>query len=93
MELGSGSRFNLVTAKHAVELAKQAIDAGCGFGRDHHTVRGASPPSGHILRKWWRGAQVECSTVHRFQGRERDVIILDTVDSEPRRRAGCSRQP
>ena len=27
--------------------------------------------------------QIECSTVHRFQGQERDVIILDTVDAEP----------
>jgi superfamily I DNA and/or RNA helicase len=27
--------------------------------------------------------QIECSTVHRFQGQERDVVILDTVDAEP----------
>jgi superfamily I DNA and/or RNA helicase len=26
---------------------------------------------------------VECSTVHRFQGQERDVVIIDTVDAEP----------
>ncbi|HEX3704631.1 MAG TPA: AAA domain-containing protein [Vicinamibacterales bacterium] len=29
------------------------------------------------------GRRIECSTVHRFQGQERDVIILDTVDAEP----------
>ncbi len=27
--------------------------------------------------------RVECRTVHRFQGNERDLIILDTVDTEP----------
>jgi superfamily I DNA and/or RNA helicase len=26
---------------------------------------------------------IECSTVHRFQGQECDVVILDTVDAEP----------
>jgi len=28
-------------------------------------------------------ALVECRTVHRFQGHERDMVILDTVDTEP----------
>jgi superfamily I DNA and/or RNA helicase len=27
--------------------------------------------------------QVECRTVHRFQGNERDLVILDMVDSAP----------
>lgn len=27
--------------------------------------------------------KVECRTVHRFQGGERDMVILDTVDAEP----------
>src|SRR5205814_9785307 len=26
---------------------------------------------------------IECSTVHRFQGQESDVVILDTVDADP----------
>ena len=26
---------------------------------------------------------IECRTVHRFQGGERDMMILDTVDTEP----------
>ena len=29
------------------------------------------------------GRRIECSTVHRFQGQERDIVILDTVDAEP----------
>jgi superfamily I DNA and/or RNA helicase len=27
--------------------------------------------------------RVECRTVHRFQGGERDVVVVDTVDAEP----------
>lgn len=33
-------------------------------------------------------ADIISSTVHRFQGSERDVMIFDTVDSEPQDRAG-----
>ena len=28
---------------------------------------------------------MDCSTVHRFQGNERDLVILDTVDAAPMR--------
>ncbi|HSD86372.1 MAG TPA: C-terminal helicase domain-containing protein, partial [Kofleriaceae bacterium] len=31
------------------------------------------------------GDAVECSTIHRFQGRECDVVILDLVDAAPMR--------
>ncbi|MFE8696290.1 AAA domain-containing protein [Cytobacillus sp. FJAT-53684] len=33
-------------------------------------------------------ADIVAATVHRFQGSERDVMIFDTVDSEPQDRAG-----
>ena len=33
-------------------------------------------------------ADIIAATVHRFQGSERDVMIFDTVDSEPQNRAG-----
>ncbi|WP_458413345.1 AAA domain-containing protein [Schinkia sp. CFF1] len=33
-------------------------------------------------------ADIIAATVHRFQGSERDVMIFDTVDSEPQDRAG-----
>lgn len=33
-------------------------------------------------------ADIIAATVHRFQGSERDVMIFDTVDSEPQERAG-----
>jgi superfamily I DNA and/or RNA helicase len=28
---------------------------------------------------------VECSTIHRFQGRECDVVLIDLVDAQPLR--------
>jgi superfamily I DNA and/or RNA helicase len=31
------------------------------------------------------GDAVECSTIHRFQGRECDVVIIDLVDAAPLR--------
>ncbi|MCP3740946.1 DEAD/DEAH box helicase [Rossellomorea sp. BNER] len=34
-------------------------------------------------------AHVYCSTVHKFQGSERDVILFDTVDSFPQERPGA----
>ena len=33
-------------------------------------------------------ADIIAATVHRFQGSERDVVVFDTVDSEPQPRAG-----
>jgi superfamily I DNA and/or RNA helicase len=37
-----------------------------------------------LLKKQADSARgIECSTVHRFQGQERDVVILDTVDADP----------
>ena len=33
-------------------------------------------------------SEVACSTVHQFQGSERDVIVLDTVESYPAKRPG-----
>ena len=36
-----------------------------------------------LLRRDAQMRNVDCSTVHRFQGHERDVVILDTVDAAP----------
>jgi len=35
-----------------------------------------------------KSADIIAATVHRFQGSERDIMIFDTVDSEPQERAG-----
>lgn len=39
---------------------------------------------GQLVQKDGRSlSNVESSTVHRFQGQERDIILFDTVDTEP----------
>jgi superfamily I DNA and/or RNA helicase len=35
------------------------------------------------MSRFREAQQVECHTVHRFQGGERDMVILDTVDTAP----------
>ncbi|WP_462412869.1 DEAD/DEAH box helicase [Neobacillus sp. Marseille-QA0830] len=41
-----------------------------------------------IYEKELRQGDIIAATVHRFQGSERDVMIFDTVDSDPQDRAG-----
>ena len=84
---GGQSRINTTTADLCVDLARRAVRAGATSVavitpyvdqarairvrlKDRAGDPGESPP-------------IECSTVHRFQGQERDVVILDTVDAEP----------
>ena len=60
-----------------------AVRAGAG------SVAVITPYTGQVaaIRRLLAAAnvsdQAECSTVHRFQGRERDVVILDLVDASP----------
>lgn len=81
---GSYSRFNDTHASIAVEMARQAVDAVAG------SVAIIAPYVEQVRRIARLLAmdpalaeQVECRTVHRFQGGERDVVIVDTVDAEP----------
>lgn len=84
---GGQSRINVITADLCVDLAERAVRAGA------ESVAIITPYVDQARairtrlqeRAGDRGARdrIECSTVHRFQGQERDVIILDTVDAEP----------
>lgn len=81
---GSSSRYNEATAALCCNLAKQAIASDAG------SIAIITPyaEQSRLIRKLLSDAaipasQVECSTVHRFQGNERDVVILDTVDAPP----------
>lgn len=80
----SSSRMNDGTAKVCVELAVLAAKSGSvaiitPYADQAQGIR-------KLLRGLGEGAMsVECSTVHKFQGQERDTIILDTTDSEPMR--------
>jgi hypothetical protein len=82
---GSGfSRWNPVSAELCAELAGAARDGGM------ESVAIITPyvEQARVLRELLRergmdGGFAECSTVHRFQGNERQVVILDTADAEP----------
>jgi superfamily I DNA and/or RNA helicase len=81
---GSYFRYNDAHAAIAVDMARQAVEAGDGSVA-------VIAPYVEQLRRIGRllsgnrslSERVECRTVHRFQGGERDVVIFDTVDAEP----------
>ena len=81
---GSYSRYNETTAQACVELAQQAVADGV------ESVAIITPyaEQSRLIRRLLSAdrsldERVECRTVHRFQGGERDMVILDTVDAAP----------
>lgn len=83
-ETGGFSRFNEKTAQRCVELAIEAVRAGV----DSVAIITPYVAQSRLIRQQLarfrrEAAQVECRTVHRFQGGERDMVILDTVDAAP----------
>ena len=78
----SYSRYNRSTAELCVGLAAAAIRGGLS------SVAVITPyvEQSRLIRSLMaerRLREVECRTVHRFQGHEKDLIILDTVDGTP----------
>ncbi|MCL7980946.1 MAG: DNA2/NAM7 family helicase [marine benthic group bacterium] len=81
-----GSRENEVH----VEAILQLLEV---LGREGVTDVGVVTPYRAQTRSLWRGVRgrlgqaapvgLEISTIHRFQGREKAVVILDTVDAPP----------
>ena len=82
---GSFSRSNELSAALCVELAAAALAAGIGSIAVITPYADQAREIQRRLAKLGDGARVECSTVHRFQGHERDMVIFDTVDAAPLR--------
>lgn len=81
---GSYSRINRQSAALCRNLAQSAIS------ETTHSVAIITPYVeqsrliGDLISQAGLDAtQVACRTVHRFQGNERDIVILDTVDTDP----------
>ena len=79
------SRVNPVSAEVTAELAVEAVSDGA------ESVAVITPYAAqardirrHLAARRIAGA-VECSTIHRFQGRECDMVIIDLVDAAPMR--------
>lgn len=81
----AGSRVNPVSAELTAGLAFEAVTGGAG------SVAVITPYAAQARDICKRLAvrriagSVECSTIHRFQGRECDVVIIDLVDAAPMR--------
>ena len=81
---GSYSRCNERHAGIAVALATQAVHGGA----DSIAIITPYVEQVRCIRRLLAAApdladHVECRTVHRFQGGERDVVVFDTVDADP----------
>lgn len=79
---GGYSRYNDVTARYCAALALEARASGLA------SVAIITPyaEQARRLRSLLQDADgIACHTVHRFQGSERDMVILDTVDTAPHR--------
>ena len=81
---GRHSRFNDKHADIAVDMARQAVSARAGSVAIIAPYVEQVRRIGRLIRDDpGLAGRVECRTVHRFQGGERDVVIFDTVDTEP----------
>ncbi len=81
---GSYSRYNEMSAQACLELAQQAVSDGIEsvaiitpYAEQSRLIRRLLSVDRNLDNR------VECRTVHRFQGGERDMVILDTVDAAP----------
>ncbi len=81
---GSFSRSNRQTAEVCVRLAAAAVADGIEsiaiitpYAQQSRLI------SGLLAESAIPEGLVECRTVHRFQGNERDLVIMDTVDTMP----------
>jgi|GEM_PF-705187 uncharacterized Zn finger protein (UPF0148 family) len=89
-QLQSNSRFNLISALIALELAYVI----CQEGGPAISLAIITPyaAQARLINKLLLDcrllSQVVAATVHRFQGSERDIIIYDTVESKPFSKAG-----
>ena len=79
---GSYSRYNEETARLCVELGAKAVGASdvsvaiiAPYVEQSRRIR--------AMLSQRRIAGIECRTIHRFQGAERDVVIFDMVDCAP----------
>ncbi len=79
------SRVNAISAARIADLALEAVRGG---SRSIGVITPYAAQASEIRRLLAaRGIAdaVECSTIHRFQGRECDVVLIDLVDAQPMR--------
>lgn len=79
------SRVNVVSAEITADLAQEAVRGGSSSVAVITPYAAQAAEIRRLLAARRIGDAVECSTIHRFQGRECDVVIIDLVDAAPMR--------
>jgi superfamily I DNA and/or RNA helicase len=79
------SRVNAVSAETTAELAAEAVRGGSTSVAVITPYAAQASEIRRLLAARRLGDAVECSTIHRFQGRECEVVIIDLVDAAPMR--------
>ena len=79
------SRVNAVSAEITAGLAFEAVTDGAGSVAVITPYAAQARDIRRSLAALRIAGAVECSTIHRFQGRECDVVIIDLVDAAPMR--------
>ncbi len=77
--------MNLISAETTAELAVEAVRGAGGSVAVITPYAAQASEIRRLLAARRIGDAVECSTIHRFQGRECDIVILDLVDAAPMR--------
>ncbi|MCA9793234.1 MAG: DNA2/NAM7 family helicase, partial [Candidatus Eremiobacteraeota bacterium] len=80
----SKSRYNEESAEVAVAIARKAL----GDGVEDIAIITPYREQVRVIERLLRAdglddPRVTCSTVHRFQGHERELVVVDTVDAPP----------
>ena len=79
------SRWNPASAELTANLAAEAVAGGATSVAVITPYAAQAGEIRRLLAARRLADAVECSTIHRFQGRECDVVILDLVDAAPMR--------
>lgn len=91
-EKASNSRLNLWQALLSFQLICESYEAGArsiGYVTPYRAQANLMELLlADLFEKELLTADIIAATVHRFQGSERDVMIFDTVESDPQTRAG-----
>ncbi len=91
MYSSSGSKFNIFSAILSLNIAIIAEESGNGVGIITPYAAQSSLINAMLKDlkfKEGRERNIYCSTVHQFQGSEKDVIIFDTVESSSKKDMG-----
>jgi hypothetical protein len=85
---GRSSRVNRISAGIAVRLATSAARSGARVALITPYAAQA-----RLIRSLTRGEAITCATIHRFQGSESEVVIIDLVDTAPLRPGALLNDP